>query len=132
MATFIQAPHPQLKSAIELPDADFGNGRASEATVQIKRTMLGRIITYPKSSDRQTLRLTFLLTRKKDLQLIDFLLVYQSAELRLELHNDTIWAAKLAGREVPKTGVGAHDNDNQLTGDETVRVTLVFSAVELT
>lgn len=128
--TFIQAPYPQLKAAIALPAAQFDDSKASESEVQLKRTMLGRPITYPKTSDRQTLRLVFQLTRMKELELIEFFDIYQSTDVRIELHDNTIWQAKLVGGPLTRTPTGRH-SDDATTGYEVVSVPLTFSAIKL-
>ena len=72
MSTFFAAPYPRLQTTSVLPDPEFGDSRASEASIQIKRRMRGKVSTYVNPNDTQVLVLTFLLTRKKHAEVDQF------------------------------------------------------------
>jgi len=131
MSTFFAAPYPTIKVTSVLPDAEFGDGRKSESSVDIKRTMIGRVITYIKTSAKQTLTLTFQLTRMKDLELDQFIQSFHTTEWQLTLHDGSIWRAKLVGEPIKREAFGRVDFNNDTTGNEELEVTLTFSAEKL-
>lgn len=130
MATEIQGPYPNPKVTIILPNPQFDDARASESTMQIKRTMTGRVITYVQSSNRVTLQLPFLLSRMKSLELEAFVNSYQSASWKLTLYDGSIWEAQLVGQPVVRSATG-RAGSSTATGKESVEVTLTLSAKRL-
>ncbi len=126
--TIIQAPFATPKVSTTLPAANFLDSRGSQASVTIKRSMLGRVMTYVTTTSKQNLSLTFSLTRQKDEELAEFILVYKTAEWKITLHDDTVWKAGLVGEPIKRMGGGKIDSGNTRTGDESVSVTLKFSA----
>lgn len=131
MSTFLAAPYPKIKVTSVLPNAEFGDARASEAEIITKRRMTGGLITYLKSSNRQTLTLRFELTRMKDLELEQFIKSFHTTEWKLTLHDESTWQAKLIGEPIRRTVTGRYDQDNADTGDELLEVLLTFSALKL-
>lgn len=126
----IKGPYPNSKVTILLPNPQFEDARASEAGIQIKRTMTGRLITYVQSSDRVTLRFPFQLSRMKSLELEAFINAYQSAHWHVTLHDGSKWDAQLVGQPVVRTATGRAGNSATI-GKETVEVTLTLSAKRL-
>lgn len=132
MTTTIKAPHPAHKVTTLLPNPEFGDSRASQSTLILKRTMTGRKITYAKPSDFYTLTLPFQLTRQKALELEALLNAYQSAPLHITLYDGSTWEARLVNEPVSRTATEKIATNNTRTGDELVEVTLTFSAKKLT
>ena len=126
MAVYLSAPHPANTVTVVLPSPEFGDGRAAQQSVQVRRSMLGRVITYVKSSDRYTLTLPFQLTRQKSLELENFVRIYYRATWQVILHDDTKWSAKLVGGGLTKSAV-----DRIYTGNELVTATLELSATRI-
>jgi len=126
--TEFRAPYPGHKVTSTLPRHQFDDPRASEASVQIKRNMLGDVWTYKKSSDRTRLVLPFKLTREKSLELENFLKAYHSAHIHVTLFDGSEWDAELIGQPVVRTAV---DRRADSLGKEVVEVTLTLSAKRL-
>lgn len=131
MSTLIAAPYPTPAVTTVLPPAEFLDGRASEAEIQIKRTMTGEVWTYAKSSDKETINLQFKLTRMKDLELAAFIQIFQSAKWKLTLHDGSTWVAELVGDPIRRVASERLDKNNLKTGNELIIVTLTFSATRL-
>jgi hypothetical protein len=127
MSTIIKAPYPNHKVTATLPSAKFDDARASESTVTIKRSMLGRKITYVNPSDRYTVVLPFILTRMKSLELEAFVQAYQSAHWEITLYDGSKWDCLLVGEPVSRAAT-QRIGDNPTPGKEAVEVTLTFSA----
>lgn len=130
MSTEIKGPYPNPKVTIILPNPQFEDARASESKIQVKRTMTGRLITYVQSSDRVTLRLPFILSRMKSLELEAFINAYQSARWQVTLYDGSVWDAQLVGEPVIRAAVG-RGGSSSTTGKEVVEVALTLSAKRL-
>ena len=130
MATTLKAPWPNFKVTSILPSPQFGDSRASESTIIIKRTMTGAKWTYVKPSDRYTLTLPFRLTRMKSLEVEAFLNAYQGAPIWIELYDGSQWEAKLVDQPISRTAA-ERIGDNETYGKELIDLTLVFSAKRL-
>lgn len=128
--TELRAPYPASRVTVILPNPQFNDSRASESSVTVKRSMLGRVITYIKQSERTVLRLPFLLSRMKALELQAFLNSYQSATVELILYDGSRWAAQFVGEPHSQTAIDRL-SDQVLTGKELVEVTLTLSAKRL-
>ncbi len=131
MSTFFKAPYGRHEVTSVLPDAQFLNGRASEASVQIKRSMLGRLLTYKRSSDWEVLRLRFIVSRMKDIELSQFIQAFHTHDWELELHDATVWQAKLIGEPIRQRGVSRR-GENLATGNEDYELIFTFSAKKIT
>jgi hypothetical protein len=132
MSVQISAPYPKQKVTIILPDPSFGNTRASESTVQLKRTMTGKLWSYINTSLKERVVFTFTLSRQKDLELQEFVRVYHAAEFwKLTDHNGKEWKVKLAGEPIQRSSVGRINSNDSSTGGESRRVKLIFSAEAL-
>lgn len=129
--TELRAPYPNHKVTTILPKPRFTDSRKTEARVTVKRTKDGTKTVYRDSSDRIEITLPFLLTRMKQIELERFLLVYQGADIRIDLYDGSQWAGKLTGRQVGRTFVDRKNDDYATTGKELVEVTLTFSAIRL-
>jgi len=129
MSVAISAPYPKTKVTTILPDPQLGNTRATEANVQLKRSMTGRLWSYVQSNDREIMVLTFIITRQKDFELAEFIRVYLTADWKLIDHNGDEWKVKLLGEPIRRDSVGrAASSNTNATGGETKTVTLSFSA----
>lgn len=95
MTTIIAAPAPLTRVTCVLPSAKFEDSHALSNKVDVKRSMLGRVITYVKSSPNRTLKLPFELTRAKALELQAFITIYYRAEWIITLHDNTMWRGRL-------------------------------------
>ena len=126
----LKAPYPNPKDTTLLPKPRFQDIRASENRVHVKRTMKGVKWTYVDSSERTTLTLPFILTRMKAIELERFLDVYKAAPIFIELYDGTTWNGILVGQPVTRTSLN-RTGEATLTGSESVEVTLVFSAEQL-
>jgi hypothetical protein len=66
--------------------------------------MTGQLITYKRSSTRQTLTLDFQLTQEKAAELREFIRAYQSVEWKVRIGEDdgtnSEWRAKLTGQSI--------------------------------
>lgn len=133
MSTIISAPYPNDKVTTVLPSAEFTDSRAARDGVTVKRSMLGRTITYVSTTDRETLNLPLRLTRMKALELEAFIQSYRSATWRIKMYDNTTWEAKLLGRDVVRNAIDRLGGASaSLTGSELVNLTLQFSAKKLT
>lgn len=130
MSTILRAPWPNYKVTSILPNPEFGDSRASESTITIKRTMTGRKVTYIQPSERYVLSLPFQLTRMKSLELEAFIKAYQSAPIYVNLYDGSEWEGQLVAAPVSRQAT-ARIGNNTLTGKELIEVTLVFSAKRL-
>lgn len=128
--TELKAPYPASRVTVILPNPQFNDSRSSESVVTAKRSMLGRVITYIKQSDRTILRLPFQLSRMKALELQAFLNSYQSATVEVVLYDGSRWAAQFIGEPHAQTAIDRL-SDQTLTGKELVEVTLTLSAKRL-
>jgi hypothetical protein len=130
MTTTLRAPWPNYKVTSILPSPEFGDGRAAESTIVIKRTMTGRKLTYVKPSDRYLLTLPFQLTRMKALEVEAFLKSYQAAPIFLELYDGSQWEAKLVNQPVSRVAT-ERIGTSTISGKELIELTLTFSAKRL-
>ena len=131
MSTFFAAPYPRLQTTSVLPDPEFGDSRASEASIQIKRRMRGKVSTYVNPNDTQVLVLTFLLTRKKHAEVDQFITAYHTTDWRVTLPDGSRWVTKLVGEPLLGSWTQKIDRGNPRTGDEEVDMTFTFSATRL-
>ena len=132
MSTFLRAPYPTPKVTSVLPDPLEEDSRGSQSKIQIVRGSTNvKTWTYVPSSDKINLSATWILTRAKDEELAEFIRVYHTAMWEVEYtHEGTVkkWKAQLVGRPIRRDTTGRQDDNNSRTGNETVEVTLQFSA----
>lgn len=132
MSTFLRAPYPATKVTTVMPDPEEENSQESQSKVQIVRGSTNvKKWTYVQSSNKVNLSATWILTRAKDEELTEFIRVYHTAVWEVEYTHDNVvkkWKAQLVGRPIQRITTGRQDDDNSTTGDETVSVTLNFSA----
>lgn len=95
MPTTIKAPFPQLNVACILPNAKMQDSRSANQSVNVQRTMTGVVFSYVKDTGATTIRLPFVLSRMKALELQEFIRVYYRAKWVVTLHDDTKWLAHL-------------------------------------
>ena len=127
----IKAPYPNHKVTTLLPVPQWLDSQKSEQDFQIKRTRQGRVITHPRTNADRELKLQFILTRQKSLELEALFFSYQSAKFFIELHDGSTWAVSLVDRPYNRTIVGRQTDGRSDTGEETVETTLVFSGTKL-
>ena len=124
MSTLIEAPYPKIKVTMILPNPRFDDFRAPQSDIIVKRSMLGRVITYVKSSTKEQLRLPFHVTRMKSLEIEEFFRVYYPAPLKITLYpnesNEAVYVGSLAS-PITRTAVGRHSSTEEL-----ISVTLDF------
>ena len=131
MSVKLLAPHPGHLVTTQLPNPKYGNKRSPDNRVHVKRSSLGRLITYVTTTDTETLVLAFSLTRQKSLELEAFITSYQSAPWQLEFdHDKSIWIGTLVGLPVQRAAVNRIGDDPR-TGREEIEVTLTLSATKL-
>lgn len=131
MTVAISAPFPAMKVTSILPDPDFGNIRATQSTIQFKRTMSNNVWTYAKPNDKETSSLTFNLTRQKDLEFGEFLRIYHTATWKLIDHNGKAWKVQLVGEPIRRVARGRVGATSSTTGGEAIILTINFSAEAL-
>lgn len=126
MSVTIAAPWPTPRITITLPSPKFSDSKASEQAVSVKRSTDGtKTYTYVKSSNRKTLKLPFVLSRMKAIELERFVKSYISAPLFVTLQDGTAWAGTLTGDPFGQRAIGRAGG---WPGNEAVEVTLEISA----
>jgi hypothetical protein len=125
MTVRISAPYPGEHTTITLPSPEFGDGTAVNAGITSHRSMLGRLITYAKTSDQRVLSLSFNLTKAKALELAFFVKSFQSAEWRIR-GLGVEYRAKLKANNLIETGSGR--TGVLSTGSESVTVDMTLLA----
>ena len=132
MASFkISAPYALPKTTSQLPEPEFGDTNATDASVDVKRTMTGRVVTYVTSSTKRRLTYRFSLTRQKQIELCEFIRIFKGVEWKLEDHDGTIWKAQLLGQSIRNRGVGRQAPTVGTTGGEEYDATLRFLAEKI-
>jgi len=121
----IQAPFPQLNVACVLPNPKMQDSRAANQFVNLQRTMTGVMYSYVKSTGTTKLRLPFVLSRMKALELKEFIRVYYRAQWTVVLHDGTKWLASLLSDPFQSVTEGRAEG---WPGGEAVNVTLELSA----
>jgi len=121
----IKAPFPQLNVACVLPNAKMQDSRAANQSVQVQRTMTGAMFSYVKNAGSSKLRLPFVLSRMKALELKEFIRVYYRAQWVVTLHDDSKWLATLLSDPFSTITEGRAEG---WPGGEAVNVTLELSA----
>lgn len=124
----LEAPFPQLNVACVLPNAKMRDSRAANQSVNVQRTMTGVVYSYVKNTGKATLRLPFILSRMKALELQEFIRVYYRAQWVVVLHDGTRWLASLLSDPFSTTAEGRAAG---WPGGEAVNVTLELSAERL-
>jgi len=125
MSTIIAAPYPGTTVTMVLPNAKLEDMRASQQKIAVRRSMLGRLITYVKSNSRQTHRLSFELSRMKALELEAFVTIYYRAEWLITLYDGSQWIVQLLANPFEQITT---DRAGGWPGNEFVTVTLQLSA----
>ena len=125
--TYIRAPHPGHKVTMVLPSPELGDSLSSQNQVLVKRSMLGRVITYVKSSNKSILVLPFKLTRMKALEVEAFFRVYYRAPLQIETEYDgALYTGSLFGA-LERVATSRYKND-----EETIELTMRFLVERVT
>ena len=127
MTVSLAAPYPALKVTTILPDPEFGNFRASQSAIQIKRGMTGRVWTYINPNDRDAISLQFRLSRQKDLELGEFLRIYHTAYWKVVDHNGDAWKCQLVGEPIRRTARARNNTTESTTGGDVIVLTLNLS-----
>jgi len=87
----IFAPDVASRIVIMMPDPEWGDVQRLESTLQLYRSMndAKKITHIRKMPDVRTYELTFLLTRLKALEFINFFERFGAERIRIELDKDT-------------------------------------------
>lgn len=128
MSTLIHAPYPAEKVTIVLPSAQFEDTRQPEHDVTVQRSMLGRVVTYVRSTPRRALVLPLQLSRMKSLELDAFVRIYYRAEWRIVLYDGSQWRVRMSSEPSQRITSG-RTGDSQ--GGELVEWTLNLKGFKL-
>lgn len=131
MTIAISAPYPATKVTTILPDPNFGNFRATQSTIQIKRGTTGEVWTYTNPNDKENISLTFSLSRQKDLEFAEFVRIYHTATWKVIDHNGKSWKVQLVGRPIRRTARGRVGTTASSTGGEAIEVKINLSCEAL-
>lgn len=127
MTLAISAPYPKTKVTSILPNPEFGNIRATQSKVQVKRSMTGKVWTYVNPNDRDSITLTFELSRQKDLEFGEFIRIYHTAFWKIVDHNGNNWKCQLVGEPVRRVARKRNNATSSSTGGEVIIVTIRLS-----
>ena len=125
MSTLLKAPHPNHKVTTTLPNPQILDAYEPEHKVFVKRGMTGKTTTYVASTARQTLRLGFLLTRSKFIELQNFVTIYRSAEWQITLYDNSKWVGRLTGNVLSSSGTTGKSSKGEF-----VTVQMEFSGIK--
>jgi len=92
MSFILQAPFPNIVTALLLPDPDLGNTEGRDISVEFRQSINGTRSTYVKSSARR--RLSFIwnnLGRGKLVEIQEFFKNYVGEHLLLTDFRDALW-----------------------------------------
>ncbi len=128
MSLILRAPVPGIVTTTVLPNPQFNDTQARKVELQIMRSMNGTRYTYVKSNDRQALSFTFLLTRKKALELRAFLVSYYRAKVQLTDHEGAIWEGYFTNNPFEFSTAG---RANGWPGGEYCEITLQLEAEQV-
>lgn len=128
----VSAPYPKTKVTMILPAPNFGNIRASQSSIQMKRSMTGEVWTYIRPNDADVIELTFSLSRQKDLELGEFVRVYHTATWKITDHNGNNWKCQLVGEPIKRIARARNNATSSSTGGEVINVRLKFSVEAIT
>jgi len=131
MTVAISAPYPATKVTSILPDPEFGNFRATQARIQVKRGTTGEVWTYANPNDRENITLTFSLSRAKDLEFAEFVRIYHTATWKVVDHNGKEWKVQLVGRPIRRRATARIGATNSSTGGEAIELMLKLSCEAL-
>lgn len=121
----IKAPYPQLNVSCALPNPKMQDSRSANQSVNVQRTMTGVMYSYVKNTGTIKLRLPFILTRMKALELKEFIRVYYRAQWVVMLHDESKWLATLLSDPFETVTEGRAQG---WPGGEAVNLTLELSA----
>lgn len=92
----ILAPHPAYSQILFLPSCEWGNVQRAVSTSQLKRSMNGETVaTYVRKVQGYTLEMSFVLTRLKSLELLEFFKKFSSEKMKLIDQNNNNWIGYL-------------------------------------
>ena len=81
----IYAPHPDSEAILFLPKPEFGDGERPESRIQAKKAMNGDTYTHVTQGQPDAIhyRFAFNITRKKALELKEFIRLYAGSAWRI-------------------------------------------------
>lgn len=91
MSVKLQAPYPGIEVSSILPSPEFSDTKGQKHAITIHRSMDGTTRTYVKSNNRFGLRMNFILTRAKSLEVREFINLYNSQHILLTTHRGEKW-----------------------------------------
>ncbi len=95
MSLILMAPHEKPEVTSLLPSPNFGDSNDIEAEIAIKRSMNGTTRTYIKTSADDKLVYDFIMSRLKMVEVMNFISLYYTANVRLINHKGEIYVGKI-------------------------------------
>ena len=83
----IEAPYPDTKYILSLPNPNLANTQAQISSLTVKRMMNSSIHTYINKRIGKTYKYNFILTRLKALEYLEFMKIFSGVKIRI---NNTI------------------------------------------
>jgi hypothetical protein len=93
--------------------------------------MTGEVWTYVNPNDRDSITLTFQLSRQKDLEFGEFVRIYHTAFWKIVDHNGNTWKCQLVGEPIKRVARGRNNPTSSSTGGEVIIVTISLSVEAL-
>ncbi len=125
----LQAPYPLLKATTCLPNPEFQDGEGLVAEVATCYTATGARYAYVKKwQTRKKLTWQFVLTREKGAELIAFLRLYHSSQIKITDHNNRVWVGYFT--EDPDLATVARAAPGGNLSGERQEITLQFEGTE--
>lgn len=91
MSFVIQGPYPNMRTTLLLPSPEEGNTDNLQSSVQILRSMNGKVYTYIKPKrGRQRYRWDFVASKDKGLEAKDFVKQYAGDLVQIVDHNEVL------------------------------------------
>lgn len=129
----IGAPFQSIQTTTILPNPSFGEQENLRIALDVHRSMSGVLRTYiSRGGNRKTIW-SFVLDRKKGIELREFIFAYHASEMLIEDHMGRRWRGMLSVNpaEIRMSGRWGEEHED-LTKNEKVEVTLEFIAELLT
>ena len=127
MTVRLAAPHPLITSQTILPNPEWGDLEAYQATVDTKRTINNTQYTYVKVKDgRKRLSMRFRITQMKAIELKAFIEAYYLTPIQLTDHLDQRWIGWITTNPNEFETIGLWAGDTVGTGRTHVSIQLEF------
>lgn len=95
MSFVMMAPHELVQTTILLPSPEFGDSDNIVAAINLKRSMNGKKRTYINTTPEEQLVYEFVLTREKTLEVLAFIDVYYTYNIRIINHKGETYVCKI-------------------------------------